>query len=412
MKKLGLYIHVPFCAGKCPYCDFYSVSSSGFGSASKGSKSGGKAHADYIEALVKQMREYSLSVKGMSLDTVYIGGGTPTVIGVELLLRVVKNIGANFAQKNAGPDSGVAEFTVEANPATVDLKGLKRLRKAGVNRLSLGLQSAHDKELRVLSRKYSYADFLECYRNAREAGFGNISVDVMYGVPTQTIGSFYETLKRVAAIEPEHISAYGLKIEPGTPFYKNFEKIREYMPGENEERGMYFMCCDFLGKAKYNQYEISNFARRGFECRHNLKYWTCEEYLGLGTGAHSYFAGCRFSFKKNIREYIQSFGDSGVLAEKLDIFDKSGYNLFDEYIEVKPTERIGEYVMLNFRLKAGINKNDFARLFLKNFDDLYYGRVEPFLRSGHILKTTGGYAFSLDGMLVSNYILGKIVEFD
>jgi len=399
MKKLGLYIHVPFCAAKCPYCDFYSV------------KAGEKTQAAYIDAVIKQMKEYSLPASGSTVDTVYIGGGTPTVIGVDLLVKIIKNINNNF-ELPKNPEFTNFEFTVEANPATIDLKGLKKLKKAGVNRLSLGLQSAYDKELRVLSRRYKYADFMECYENARTAGFKNISIDVMYGVPTQTVKSFHDTLERVAAFNPEHISAYGLKIEPGTAFHTNLAKIQEYLPDEEVERDMYFMCCDFLNKRGYNQYEISNFAKPGYECRHNLKYWTCGEYIGLGTSAHSYFGGSRFSFKKNIKEYIRSFDNNTDKLKNVDIFDLDRYNLFDEYIEIKQNERIGEYIMLNFRLSAGINKNDFARLFLKDFDDLYYKKVEPFINSGHIVKTLGGYAFSLAGMFVSNYILGRIVEFE
>lgn len=394
MKKLGLYIHIPFCAGKCPYCDFYSV------------KAGEKTHTAYIDALIKQIKEYGLPAKGTPVDTVYIGGGTPTIISIELLLKIIKNINNSFElPKNP-------EFTIEANPATVDLKGLKKLKKAGVNRLSLGLQSAHDKELRVLSRKYSYEDFTECYNNAREAGFENISIDLMYGIPTQTVKSFYETLKRVVSLKPEHISAYGLKIEQGTPFHKNLDKIEEYLPSEDAEREMYFMCCDFLSKRGFNHYEISNFAKPGFESKHNLKYWTCSEYIGLGTGAHSYFGGSRFSFRKNVKDYIKNFDYDEEELGNIDIFDLDRYKLFDEYLEIKPNERIGEYIMLNFRLSAGINKNDFARLFLKDFDSLYYKKVEPFIYSGHIIKTLGGYAFSREGMFVSNYILSRIIEFE
>ena len=400
MKKLGLYIHVPFCAAKCPYCDFYSVKLSGAKKA--------KVHADYAAALIKQMKEYGLPAKNTALtpDTVYIGGGTPTVIGGALLLKIIKNMKNSFELQNN------AEFTIEANPATVDLKGLKKLKKAGVNRLSLGLQSVHNKELRALSRRYGFADFLECFKNARAAGFDNISIDVMYGAPTQTPASFYDTLKRVAAVDPEHISAYGLKIEPGTPFHKNIAQIRDYLPGESEQRDMYLRCCDFLGKRGYNHYEISNFAKPGYECRHNLKYWTCCEYLGLGTGAHSYFGGSRFSFKKSIKDYIRNFEADADKLKNVDMFDRDKYSLFEEYIEIEPNERIGEYIMLHLRLKAGINKNDFARLFLKDFDSLYYKKIEPFIGSGHIVQTLGGYAFSLEGMLVSNYILSRIIEFE
>ena len=397
MKNLGLYIHVPFCAAKCPYCDFYSV---------KLSKSGIDTQEAYVDALIKQMKEYGMTAKGTAVDTVYIGGGTPTAVGVGLLSKIIKSIKNNFEiYKNA-------EFSVEANPATVDLKGLKKLRKAGVNRLSLGMQSVHDRELRALSRKYKYTDFIECYKNARAAGFDNISLDIMYGVPAQTVSSFIETLKRVAELNPEHVSAYGLKIEPGTMFHRNYEKIREYFPGEEAERDMYFLCCDFLADCGYNQYEISNFAKRGHECRHNLKYWTCGEYIGLGTGAHSYFGGSRFSFKKDISGYISCFEADADKLKNIDMFDMLDYNLFDEYINIKQNERIGEYIMLNFRLNAGINKNNFARLFLKDFDDLYYIKIEPFIRSGHIINTPGGYALTREGMFVSNYILGRVVEFE
>ena len=394
MKKIGLYIHVPFCAGKCAYCDFYSV------------KAGAKVHAAYAGALAKQMQEYGLAAKGFAVGSIYIGGGTPTVIGAGLLAKIIKNMKGNFELARD------AEFTVEANPASIDLKGLKKLRKAGANRLSLGLQSVHGRELRALSRKYKYADFLECYNSARAAGFDNISVDVMYGVPTQDAASFYESLERVASLAPEHISAYGLKIEPGTRFHANLAKIREYMPGEEAERDMYFMCCDFLEGCGYGQYEISNFARPGYECRHNLGYWTCGEYIGLGPGAHSYFAGSRFSFKRDVKEYISNFDGGADRLADVDVFDLGEYNLFDEYLELKPSERIGEYIMLNFRLRAGISKSEFARLFLRDFDDLYYLKVEPFIKSGHIAETQGGYAFTRAGMLVSNYILGRIVEFD
>ena len=383
MKKLSLYIHIPFCASKCQYCDFYSI---------KTSEADEKIHATYVDALIKQMQEYSSSAKGFDVDAVYIGGGTPTVIGVEQLLRSIKSINAHF---NIAQN---IEFSIEANPATIDLNGLKKLKEAGVNRLSVGLQSAHEQELKVLSRKHDYNGFLECFENAREAGFDNISVDLMYGLPTQTLASFRETLETVTNLAPEHISAYGLKIEPNTLFHKNIAQIELYLPNDDVWREMYLMCCDFLSNRGYHHYEISNFAKHGFECRHNLKYWTCGEYLGLGTGAHSYFGGNRFSFKKDIKEYIQNF-------------EMNVSNIFDEHVKIELNERIGEYIMLAFRLKAGINKNDFERLFLKDFDTMYYSQIEPFIRSGHIVKTLEGYALSLEGMLVSNYILSRIVEF-
>ena len=387
-------MHIPFCASKCGYCDFYSVRASP------------KTHEAYADALIAQMKEYNSAAKNNLIDSVFIGGGTPTHIGADLLLKLIKSIKGNFKLSKS------CEFTIETNPAAIDLAGLKKLYKAGVNRLSIGLQSAYDKELRLLSRAHTYEDFLRCYDNAEAAGFGNINVDVMYGIPGQTPESFYGTLKKAAQKKPAHISAYGLKIAPDTPFGKNYDKLQKILPSEEDERAMYFMCCELLGRGGYGHYEISNFAKNGYECRHNLKYWRCEQYLGFGPGAHSYFSDCRFSFKKDIREYIKNFNYSGSRLQKLDIFDLEKYNLFDERTEIKPNERIGEYIMLGFRLKSGIDKSRFAKLFHMDFDAVYFQKIEPFIESGHIVKTEAGYAFSVEGMFVSNYILAKIVDFE
>ena len=339
------------------------------------------------------------------VDSVFIGGGTPTFIGADRLIKIIKAVKGSF------DISRNLEFTIEANPKTIDQKGLKKLYKAGVNRLSLGLQSAHELELKYLSRIHTYEDFEECYENAQSAGFKNINVDVMYGIPAQTPKSFYDTLSRVARLEPAHISAYGLKIEPGTPFYRNYGKLQKYLPAEEAERAMYFMCLEFLEQHGYRHYEISNFAKKGRECRHNLKYWTCSEYIGLGAGAHSYFADCRFSFKKDIKEYLKNFSYDEAKLLNVDIFDYEKYNLFDEHTEIKPNERIGEYIMLGLRLKSGIDVNKFAKLFHMDFDAAYYDKIAPFIKSGHIVKTGAGYAFSPDGMFVSNYILARILDF-
>ena len=394
MNYLGLYIHIPFCQSKCGYCDFYSV------------KATERAQDAYVEALLMQMKEYVLATKDKIFDTVFIGGGTPTSIKNVDLLKIIKT-----AQKCFSISKG-CEFTIEANPRTVDYKGLKSLYKAGVNRLSIGLQSIHANELKALSRIHSFDDFTECYENALQVGFENINIDVMYGIPHQTLGSFYDTLKKVISLKPSHISAYGLKIEPGTKFYVMSDKLKMSLPSEETEREMYLMCCELLEKNGYNQYEISNFAKKNYECRHNLKYWNCSEYIGLGVSAHSYFGDYRFSFKKNIKDYIKSFSYNQKNMQNIGVFDLERYNLFDEYTEIKPNERIGEFVMLSFRLKNGINKNKFARLFHKDFDYMYYHRIRPFIESGHILPTERGYAFSREGMFVSNYILSRILEFE
>jgi oxygen-independent coproporphyrinogen-3 oxidase len=357
-----------------------------------------------VNALTAQLREYSLPAKDNLIDSVYIGGGTPTSIGTENLLKIIRSIKSFYVlSKNT-------EFTLEVNPKTIDLKGLKKLYKAGVNRLSIGMQSAHGKELKLLSRIHTAGDFADCYRNARLAGFKNISLDIMYGIPSQTPESFLSTLRKAMTMQPDHISAYGLKIEPGTLFHRNYDRIQKYLPTEEQEREMYFTCCNLLERNGYKQYEISNFSRPGYECRHNLKYWTCGEYIGLGTGAHSYFSDCRFSFKKDIKEYLRNFNYDRAKLQSVDIFDFEKFNLFDEHTEIKPNERIGEYVMLGLRLKAGIDKNKFAQIFYMDFDRMYYAKIEPFIGSGHIVRTSNGYAFSQEGMFVSNYILGRILD--
>ena len=393
INYLGLYVHIPFCQSKCGYCDFYSV------------KATQKTQEAYCDALIKQMQEYSLPAKESLVDSVFIGGGTPTILGAELLLRLIKNIKKLFSM------SHLPEFTIETNPNTVDLAALKKLCKAGANRLSIGLQSASEKELKLLSRSHTRDDFSSCFENARSAGFKNINIDLMYGIPGQTPKSFYESLRFAMRQKPEHISIYGLKLEPGSAFYKNQENLQKYLPSEEDERTMYFLGCELLGRGGYTQYEISNFAKGGYECRHNLKYWTCSEYLGLGTGAHSYFSNCRFSFKKDIREYVRNYSYDETKLQNVDIFDLDKYSLFDEHAEIRPNERIGEYVMLGFRLCAGIDTNKFAQLFRLDFDDMYYQKIAPFIDSGHIVKTAAGYAFSLEGMFVSNFILGKIIDF-
>ena len=394
MNYLGLYIHIPFCQSKCGYCDFYSV------------KASERVQDAYINALLMQMKEYTISTKNNIFDTVFIGGGTPTSIKNNDLLKIIKT-----AQKNFSISKG-CEFTIEANPRTIDEKDLKNLYKTGVNRLSIGLQSIHDNELKALSRIHSFEDFSECYENSQQAGFENINIDLMYGIPHQTLQSFYATLKKVLSIKPAHISVYGLKIEPGTKFYAMRENFQMFLPDEDTERNMYLMCCELLERNGYNQYEISNFCRKGYECKHNLKYWNCMEYIGLGVSAHSYFNNYRFSFKKNIKDYIKSFSYNQNNMENIGVFDLERYNLFDEYTEIKPNERIGEFIMLSFRLKSGIDKNKFARLFHKDFDYQYYNRIQPFIDSGHIIQTTSGYALSREGMFVSNYILSRILDFE
>jgi oxygen-independent coproporphyrinogen-3 oxidase len=379
-KNLGLYIHIPFCRSKCGYCDFYSITDT-------------KSYRRYADSLVLHMEDYSESVKNYTVDTVFIGGGTPTVMPKNLMLDLLDGIYDNF---NVAKD---AEITIEANPATVDTGTLKKYRSEGVNRLSIGMQSSCDNELRALTRIHTFDDFEDCFRAARKAGFDNINVDLMYGIPEQTPASFRMTLDSVCELRPEHISVYGLKIEDNTPFAGISDSL--VLPDEDDEYGMYIQAIQTLAQNGYSQYEISNFAIHGYECRHNLKYWNCMEYLGLGPGAHSYLNNCRFSFRRDIDLYMQCM-------ENLD----TDCGIIDEYYNINPDERVGEYIMMRLRLNEGLNTEQFRDLFNLNFERMYSKYLKTYIDNGYMTKKGANYAFTEKGMYVSNYILSAMLDFN
>ena len=381
MKKLGLYIHIPYCLSKCKYCDFYSTpTSSGVPDV-------------YLEALSKQIDEYGLQTKGYTVDTIFIGGGTPSLLSERQLQALFKRIYRAFKVLKT------AEVTIEANPGTVDVKKFKAFRKAGIDRLSLGAQSFCTPDLAVCGRVHSVQDNIKAVLDARSAGFENINLDIMYGLPNQTMSEVVTSLSNAFKLGVDHISFYGLKLEEGTPFYTMRDSLS--FPSEDSESEMYFVSRELMHQNGYHQYEISNFAKKNKFCRHNIKYWNGEEYLGLGPAAHSYFAGKRFSFKKDTDLYISSFSDS---------YD--GESIVDEMIDIPQSARVAEYVMLRFRLSDGVDCEKFHKLFGRDFDKLYYSKLEPYINSGHIVKTNKGYAFTPEGMYVSNYILSRIIDFD
>ncbi len=383
-KRLGLYVHIPFCMSKCAYCDFNSTA--------EGSD---ELISNYISAVIAHMEQYRAAATAYEPDTVFIGGGTPTCIPTGELLRLIRAIKKNFRLTKR------AEFTVEANPATVTYRSLVKMRRAGVNRLSMGLQSAHENELKALSRKHTRHDFVDSYRMARAAKFGNINVDLMFGIPHQTIDSLLHTIRYVSKLGPDHISLYDLKIEPGTPFHRNYENIAPYLPSEDEDAEMYVRAIEMLRDNGYLQYEISNFARPGHMCAHNLKYWNCDEYLGFGVSAHSYFNGNRFSFTGDIDKYIRAVA---VRESKIKITD--------ECEAVAERERMGEYIMLRLRLTAGIDDREFAKKFGFSFSVLYGDKCKRFVNGGFMNARNGIYSLTPAGMFVSNYIISDILEFE
>ena len=389
-KKLGLYLHIPFCKNKCAYCDFYSTD--------KIVCTGHKVPEEmklYANALKNHMRILSERTTQYNVDTVFIGGGTPTALPAKLLLDIVKEVERCFYLEDG------YEFTVEMNPATADAKLLKKLRRAGVNRLSIGLQSSHNHELAALSRIHSTGDFTECFQMAREAGFDNINVDVMYGIPEQTKETFMETLSFVAAMKPEHISMYNLRIEDGTPFGEKKHMLP--LPDEDTECDMYFDGIEYLSSQGYKQYEISNFAREGKECRHNLRYWHGEEYLGCGPAAHSYFGGTRFSLKRSLAQYCKALEVKGKSLPS---------SLLDENYPIDKKEEIAEYLMLRLRLSEGISTDDFKARFGGDFDAVFGKKLQFYIDNGFMTHENGRYAFTPQGMFVSNHILARIIPFE
>ena len=383
-RRVGLYIHIPFCLHKCAYCDFCSI-------ASKNKLQ----MTAYVDALAKDIAHTAeqLSADNILIDSIYVGGGTPTLLSKKDIEYVIDTVYDSFKIADD------VEFTFEANPATIDRAKAKCLFDRGVNRLSIGMQSANDNELEALSRVHSFKDFEKSFKAARKAGFENINVDVMYGIPEQTTESFYKTVAAVTSLEPEHISMYGLRIEDGTPFAICRDELT--LPDEDSEYEMYREGREKLREAGYSQYEISNYAREGKESVHNLKYWKCTEYLGVGVAAHSFYGGFRYSKITDVDRYIsyicedENYADT-VVSSSLEQVTKSS-------LEV-------EFVMLGLRTSAGVNKAEYKARFDCDFDEKYAPRIKEYADAGFIINTQKACMFSPEGMYVSNRILSDILD--
>lgn len=372
-KPLSLYIHVPFCVQKCNYCDFCS-----FPRATEDLK------ARYVFELVRRISSMAEVCRGYRVETIYFGGGTPTLLPARDIARVLEAVSAHYSL------SDTAEISVECNPGTVDGEYLAALRASGVNRLSVGLQSSSEAELRLLGRIHTAEDFLRCMDDARTAGFDNLSADVMFGIPAQTPESFRETLRFALLAEPSHISAYGLKIEEGTPFGRQRELL--VLPDEDSEDEMYRNAVDILMRHGLERYEISNFARPGYESRHNLAYWTQKDYLGFGVAAHSYFENERFGASRDLGAFLR------------------GEDVTESREAISAEERRREYLMLRMRLERGVERSDFDLRFGSGaFDRLYGEKLRRYIAGGFVRETDDGYAFTTAGFRVSNYILSELL---
>ncbi len=378
-RSLGVYIHLPFCAKKCLYCDFAS------GPAAS------EEIAYYMRVLQKEIRSFEALTSLYRVDSVFFGGGTPSFIPafyIRQLMTQLKN------QYEFGRD---AEVTLEANPGTLNEEKLILYRQAGINRLSLGLQSVHAAELARLGRIHSYRDFLENYELARKVGFRNINVDLMSGLPKQTMLAWKETLKTVADLEPEHISAYSLSIEEGTPFYESYGTGlgRLQLPGEELDRAMYHYTKEYLAERGYARYEFSNYARKGFESRHNLRYWTMQEYVGFGQSAASFLDGRRFSNPADKKEYWQTA--------------RTSYQRYKATEAESQKERMEEYMFLGLRTARGVSREDFKKLFGCAFPREYERNLLELYRQGMVEQKDGRIYLTDQGIDVSNIILARFL---
>ena len=369
---LGLYIHIPFCKAKCAYCDFYSL-----------------AHSEekmdaYMAALLRHLEEVAPRAAGMQVDTVYFGGGTPSYLGAARLCRILQTV---LRRYDVARD---AEITLEANPDSAgDWKELRRLRRAGFNRLSLGVQSTDDALLRRIGRIHTYEQVQQAVTAARKAKFTDLSLDLIYGLPGQTMEDWQRTLADAVALGPEHLSCYGLKLEEGTPLWQQRQTLT--LPDDDAQADMYLYTVAALGEMGYEQYEISNFAKPGKASRHNLKYWRMEEYAGFGPGAHSDFGGVRYGYVRDIDSYIAG---RLVLSES-----ENDSTLARDY----------EYVMLSLRTAAGIDRQTFEKRYRQRFQPMET-LFEQYEKASLASRTEGGWRLTPRGFLVSNSIIAALQE--
>ena len=369
-KTLGIYIHIPFCVSKCRYCDFCSF-------AGKGTEE----ISNYVSELCRRIA--SAEADGYLVDTVYFGGGTPSLMAACDVERIISALGGAFCI-----DKG-AEITLECNPATADEQYFKDVRALGVNRLSMGLQSAVDGELALLGRAHGVDGFVKTYSDARAAGFDNISADLMYGIPDQTSESLLYSARFLADLSPEHISAYGLTVESGTYFDKHRNEL-SLADGDGQYE-MYILLSEYLASRGYEKYEISNFARDGKVSRHNLRYWRCGEYLGFGVAAHSYFGGKRFGNSRDVSAFL------------------SGADMLEESVDIDADERRREFVLLGLRLSRGIDACEYKALFGRDFPT-DHAVIKRYVSAGLMRYDGHSLSFTDKGFFVSNAIISEILD--
>jgi len=387
MEDLELYVHIPFCARKCNYCDFLSAPADM------------ETIGAYVRQLCLEIAAAGSYYKEYKVTSVFIGGGTPSLLQPQQVAGFLETVYRRFQV------CADAEITIESNPGTVTEDKLRTWREYGVNRLSIGLQSADDEELKLLGRIHTYGEFVANYESARKLGFGNINIDVISGLPGQKISTYANTLREVLELRPEHISAYSLIIEEGTPFYDRYRqaellrdagKEQELLPDEEEERRMYAMTKELLQESGFQRYEISNYALKGFCCRHNTGYWARKDYLGVGLGAASLIGNERFRCPSDLKQYMS-----------LKFTDGDSWHIGRERLSLQA--QMEEFMFLGLRMMCGISAGQFQEQFSRGIEDVYGRVLEKQLRQGLIQKTEAGYRLTEYGIDVSNYVMADYI---
>ena len=366
MNTLGLYLHIPFCLKKCSYCDFYSISDMSI-------------MDDYVNSLTEAINFYK--DKSKTVDTIYFGGGTPSLLKPQHIEKILNSVEKSFNIVSC-------ETTIEANPCTVDENHLKDIFNLGVNRLSIGVQSLNDFELKALGRLHDSLGAIQTIKLAQKAGFSNISADLMMGIPNQTQKSLFDSIDGLNNLGVTHISSYMLKIEEGTPFFKNRSSLS--LPNDDEVANFYLSAVEKLESLGFEQYEISNFAKKGFESRHNLKYWVLDDYLGLGPAAHSFYNGKRFYFERDISKFIKMANDKNFTPN------------FESEVDLKQ-----EYIMLSLRLTKGLSLKRALELGIDV--DMILRKAQKFIDMSFMKLDGDRLYFTKEGFLVSNTILSSII---
>lgn len=376
-KDLGIYVHVPFCVRKCGYCDFLS----GAGNEEE--------RKSYIEALIGEIRSYKEFAKAYRVSTVFIGGGTPSCLEGGQIRGIMEAVRETFDLEKR------PEITIEMNPGTVTEEKLAAFKESGVNRLSIGLQSVDNANLKMLGRIHTREDFERSFNLARKAGFDNINLDLISSIPGQNVESWKEELCQAAAFEPEHISVYQLILEEGTAFYEKYAGHPELLPDEETSRSIYEVTGEVLEEMGYEQYEISNYAKPGKTCRHNLKYWERSDYLGLGLGAASMVRNIRMDNTRDMKEYLEKSTQPKTMRKNVQFIEEP--------------QQMEEFMFLGLRKTRGISKKEFHRLFGREIELVYEKALKKLLEAGLLAEKKDRLYLSKEGVLLSNGVLAEFL---